>query len=130
MLSHTFLGITDFPRAFGFHSALMDDLGWALRFSDADKAIAAWAPSDAPRPLFVIGRPYDREPASPGNGPMVALLAPSRAAVNSCYALAMAKGAKDEGAPGLRPHYHPNFYGAYFRDPDGNKLAVCHHDPL
>jgi catechol 2,3-dioxygenase-like lactoylglutathione lyase family enzyme len=47
--------------------------------------------------------------------------------VDAFYAAALAAGASDEGAPGLRPHYHPNYYGAYVRDPDGNKLcAVCH----
>jgi len=56
----------------------------------------------------------------------VALLAPNRAAVDRCYSRAIASG--DEGRPGLRPHYHPNYYGAYFRDLDGNKLCVCCHD--
>ena len=55
-------------------------------------------------------------------------LAPSRAAVDKTYATALEHGATDEGAPGLRPHYHPNYYGAYFRDLDGNKLCMCCHD--
>jgi catechol 2,3-dioxygenase-like lactoylglutathione lyase family enzyme len=60
---------------------------------------------------------------------MTALLAPSRAAVEAAHAAALANGGRCEGAPGLRPHYHPNYYGAYFRDPDGNKIGVCCHDP-
>lgn len=82
-----------------------------------------------PRPLFLVGRPWDGKAAQPGNGQMVALLAPSRAAVDAAYAAALAHGGAGEGAPGLRPHYHPNYYGAYFRDPEGNKLCVCCHDP-
>jgi catechol 2,3-dioxygenase-like lactoylglutathione lyase family enzyme len=59
---------------------------------------------------------------------MVEFEAPTRAAVDAFHAAALAAGASDEGAPGLRPHYHPNYYGAYVRDPDGNKLcAVCHN---
>ena len=60
---------------------------------------------------------------------MVALLAPSRAAVNAFYDACLANGGTDEGAPGLRPHYHPDYYGAYVRDPDGNKLCACCHHP-
>jgi catechol 2,3-dioxygenase-like lactoylglutathione lyase family enzyme len=71
-------------------------------------------------------RPYDRKAASPGNGAMVAYKAPTRAAVDAFHAAALAAGGSDEGAPGIREHYHPDYYGAYVRDPDGNKLcAVC-----
>jgi predicted lactoylglutathione lyase len=60
---------------------------------------------------------------------MIALLASSRALVDRCHALALELGGIDEGRPGLRPAYHPNHYGAYFRDPDGNKLCICRHEP-
>ncbi len=64
-------------------------------------------------------------PANQGNGWMVAIAAPTRAAVDAAYAAAMAAGAQDEGPPGLRT-FAPNYYGAYVRDPDGNKLHfVC-----
>jgi catechol 2,3-dioxygenase-like lactoylglutathione lyase family enzyme len=59
---------------------------------------------------------------------MIALLAKSRDIVGRSHAAALANGGKCEGAPGLRPHYHPNYYGAYFRDPDGNKICVCCHE--
>ena len=58
---------------------------------------------------------------------MIALLAKSRDIVGRSHAAALANGGKCEGPPGLRPHYHPNYYGAYFRDPDGNKICVCCH---
>jgi len=127
MLSHVTLGVADFPRAYRFYDALMKELGHVLKFRDDAKPWAAWRPADAERPLLVIGHPLDGAPASFGNGQMVALLAESRAVVDRCHALALAHGGRDEGAPGLRPQYHPNYYGAYFRDPDGNKMCVCCH---
>jgi predicted lactoylglutathione lyase len=76
---------------------------------------------------FWLLRPHDRKDASPGNGAMMAFAAPTRAAVDAFHAAALAVGGTDEGAPGLRTHYHPDYYGAYVRDLDGNKLcAVCH----
>lgn len=129
MISHTCLGIGDFERAFRFHAAVMAALGHALRFAEPARPWAAWQPTGGGRPLFLICRPHDGGPATPGNGQMVALLAPSRAAVDAAHAAALANGGRCEGAPGLRPHYHPNYYGAYFRDPDGNKIGVCCHDP-
>ena len=55
---------------------------------------------------------------------MIALMAPDRAGVDRCHAVALTHGGSSEGAPGLRPHYHANYYGAYSRDPAGNKLRV------
>ena len=79
---------------------------------------------------FLIGYPFDGNTAAPGNGPMTAFLASTRAIVDQCHAIALAHGGTCEGPPGLRAHYHPHYYGAYFRDPDGNKLAVaCHAAP-
>jgi catechol 2,3-dioxygenase-like lactoylglutathione lyase family enzyme len=129
MLSHVFVGITDFRRAFDFYQALMDTLGLHLKFRDDNPGWAGWMAADAPRPLFVIGKPYDGRPAVAGNGQMIALLAADRATVDRAHATALAHGGACEGPPGLRPQYHVNYYGAYFRDPDGNKLCVCCHEP-
>ena len=90
---------------------------------------AGWQPSAGPRPLFLIGKPYNQEPHQHGNGQMVAFLAESRAIVDSAHAVALANGGTSEGPPGLRPEYHEHYYGAYFRDPDGNKLCVVCHSP-
>jgi catechol 2,3-dioxygenase-like lactoylglutathione lyase family enzyme len=128
MISHVFLGTGDFDRAFAFYSKLMAELGLTLKFCDADKPWAGWVSKTAPRPIFVVGAPFDGNPNAPGNGQMVALLAPSREAVDRSHATALALGGMCEGEPGLRPHYHPDYYGAYFRDLDGNKLCVCCHD--
>jgi catechol 2,3-dioxygenase-like lactoylglutathione lyase family enzyme len=127
MFSHVFVGVSDFPRSFEFYSSVMDALGLELKFRDDARPWAAWKTKDQARPLFIVGVPYDRDAAAPGNGQMVAFLAQDRATVHSVYAEAIAQGASCEGPPGLRPHYHTNYYGAYFRDPDGNKICVCCH---
>ncbi len=127
MLSHVHVGITDFARAFAFYDDVLAELGLTLRFHQPDHGWAAWMRPGLDRPLLVIGRPFDGGAAAPGNGNMVALLAPDRGSVDRCHARARAGGGRDEGAPGLRPWYHPDYYGAYFRDPDGNKLCVCCH---
>ena len=128
MISHVFIGIADYARAYPFYAALMTALGFEQKFADQAKGWAGWHAPGLPRPLFVIGRPFDGQPHNAGNGQMTALLAPSRAAVAAAHGAALRAGGSCEGAPGLRPHYHPNYFGAYFRDPDGNKLGVCCHD--
>ncbi|RDJ99895.1 VOC family protein [Paraburkholderia lacunae] len=129
MLSHVFVGVNDFERAFGFYSALMDTLSLKLKFRDEDACWAGWMAADRPRPLFLIGKPYNGQPAAAGNGHMLALLATDRATVDRAHGVALAHGGACEGPPGLRPQYHAHYYGAYFRDPDGNKLCVCCHEP-
>jgi catechol 2,3-dioxygenase-like lactoylglutathione lyase family enzyme len=129
MISHAYVGVGDFARAFHFYSAVLGELGAVLKFHDPHKPLAAWMAPDHPRPLFVIAQPFDGQAHSVGNGQMTALLAPSRAAVLRAYETAIAHGAQCEGAPGLRPHYHQHYYGAYIRDLDGNKLGVCCHHP-
>ena len=129
MLSHVYIGVQNFEPAFSFYSAVLADLGWRLRFVEADRPWAGWQFGDRDRPLILVGRPYNEQPASPGNGQMVALLAPSREAVDAFYATALTNGGTSEGPPGLRPEYHRDYYGAYVRDPDGNKLCACCHQP-
>jgi lactoylglutathione lyase len=127
MFSHIFVGVNDFGRALAFYHPLMACLGIEARFCDRSRPWAGWQSQPGPRPLFLIGRPHDQQPQEPGNGQMVAFLAHSRAIVNEAYAIALANGGTSEGAPGLRPEYHEHYYGAYFRDPDGNKLCVACH---
>jgi len=129
MLSHVMVGVTDFDRAMAFYVPIMEALGAACRFIEPDRPWAAWESSPAPRPLFIIGHPYDGRPHQPGNGQMTAFLARSRQQVDTVHASALANGGHCEGPPGLRPEYHPDYYGAYFRDPDGNKLCVACHTP-
>ena len=130
MFSHVFVGVTDFDRALAFYGPLMAALGIPARFCEPERSWAGWQSVPGPRPLFLIGRPHDRQAHERGNGQMVAFLAESRAIVDAAYQIALASGGISEGTPGPRPEYHENYYGAYFRDPDGNKLCVaCHAAP-
>lgn len=129
MFSHIFVGVSDFERALAFYNPLMSALGLKSRFCDRDRPWAGWQSSPGPRPLFLIGKPSDEQPHERGNGQMVAFLADSRALVDEVYAVALANGGTSEGAPGMRPEYHEHYYGAYFRDPEGNKLCVACHSP-
>lgn len=123
MFSHVTLGASDFDKAGAFYDAVMATLGHSqmFRFDDA----IAYGEAAGPK-LFIL-KPFDKGAVQPGNGVHAAFIAPDRKSVDAFHAAAMAHGGSDEGAPGLRPHYHPNYYGAYVRDPDGNKIqAVCH----
>jgi len=73
-----------------------------------------------------ITQPYNQEPATPGNGNMVGLLCDSEEQVQAAHAAALAHGGSNEGDPGPRPQYGPNFYGAYVRDLDGNKMSFVY----
>jgi catechol 2,3-dioxygenase-like lactoylglutathione lyase family enzyme len=128
VFSHIFVGVKDFDRALAFYKPVMEVLGAPLRFVDAGRPWAGWQSLPNPRPLFLIGTPFDREKHAAGNGQMVAFLARDRATVDEVHRVALALGAVSEGEPGLRPEYHANYYGAYIRDPEGNKLCFACHD--
>jgi catechol 2,3-dioxygenase-like lactoylglutathione lyase family enzyme len=127
VFSHIFVGVSDFDRALAFYNPVMEALGIKPRFCDRSRPWAGWQSSPQPRPLFLIGSPYDKQAPQPGNGQMVAFLAQSRADVDRAFETALDNGGTSEGAPGPRPEYHEHYYGAYFRDPDGNKLCVACH---
>lgn len=129
MYSHIVVGVTDFQRALAFYRALMPVLGLAERFCDLERPWAGWQSAPGPRPLFLIARPHDLQAHEPGNGQMVAFLADSREVVVRAHAVALDSGGRCEGPPGLRPEYHAHYHGAYFRDTEGNKLAVACHLP-
>jgi lactoylglutathione lyase len=128
VFSHVFVGVRNFERALAFYRVLMPILGIKERFCDPTRPWAGWQSNPEPRPLFLIGAPYDGQPHAVGNGQMVAFLAKSRAVVDQAYSVALANGAVSEGPPGVRPEYHANYYGAYFRDTEGNKLCVASHE--
>lgn len=118
MIGYVTLGTNDMQRAGAFYDALLAELG-AVRVMETDGFIA-WGSSPQGVALSVI-RPYDGNPATVGNGVMVALAAESREAVERVYNKAMALGASDEGPVGPRGE---TFFAGYFRDPDGNKLNI------
>jgi lactoylglutathione lyase len=127
MLSHIFVGVTNFDRALEFYQAVMTALGIEQRFCDASRPWAGWQTPGTVRPLFLVGSPYDGKSHEVGNGQMVAFAAADRATVDRVYQVALSNGGTPEGAPGLRPEYHAHYYGAYFRDTEGNKLCVACH---
>jgi catechol 2,3-dioxygenase-like lactoylglutathione lyase family enzyme len=130
MFSHVIVGVSNFERALAFYRALMPVLDIEERFCERERPWAGWQSNPGPRPLFLIGRPYDNQEHEAGNGQMVAFLAESREVVLLAYEVALASGGTSEGAPGLRTEYHPNYFGAYFRDTEGNKVCVaCHSAP-
>ena len=118
MIGYAMVGTNDLDKAKSFYDSVLGELG-AKRAWGADR-MQAYATSEDGTPL-VVCRPHDGKAASFGNGTMIALRAPSREAVDKVYKKALASGAKDEGAPGQRSD---TFFGAYFRDLDGNKLCV------
>lgn len=123
MYSHVTLGTNDWATVKPFWAAVMEALSIPVMF-EYDGGIAY---GEATGPKLFVGPPFDGQPATNGNGTHVAFIADNRAKVDAFHAAAMANGGTDEGPPGPRPHYHKNYYGAYVRDPDGNKLqAVCH----
>ncbi len=125
MFSHVTVGIADVARAKAFYDALFGPLGLMLR-NQTPELVSYRAPN-AELPFYTAVLPIDEKPAVAGNGAMAAFLAPDRAAVDAAYAGGIEQGGTCEGAPGLRPHYHAHYYGAYLRDPDGNKVhVVCH----
>jgi catechol 2,3-dioxygenase-like lactoylglutathione lyase family enzyme len=129
MFSHVVISVGDFDRAYAFYAAVMESLGISQRFCDPGKPWAGWHSADGARPLLVIGRPHDGQAHDAGNGQMTAFLAADRTAVQRAHQAALEHGGSCEGPPGLRPQYHAHYYGAYFRDPDGNKLCVACHTP-
>ena len=129
MFSHIFVSVTDFERAFNFYTEVMRVLGLEQRFHDPTRPWAGWHSQGKTRPYFVICHPFDARPHNAGNGQMVAFSTATRSVVDAAHAVALTHGGRSEGLPGLRPDYHPNYYGAYFRDPDGNKVCVVCHAP-
>jgi catechol 2,3-dioxygenase-like lactoylglutathione lyase family enzyme len=124
MFSHVMVGARDVDRLAAFYDALLLPLGWIRApWADGPRG-ASWRRPDALHPTFDVQEPFDGQPATAGNGCMVAFLAPSHEAVDRAHATALAMGGTDEGAPGPRPRYAPDYYGAYMRDPEGNKLHV------
>jgi catechol 2,3-dioxygenase-like lactoylglutathione lyase family enzyme len=121
MFSHITIGARDFSRAAAFYDAALAPLGIARVPGTKYAGWASWQRAGRAETLWV-GKPWNGEPASPGNGWMVAFTAPSRTAVDQAYAAALAAGGTDEGAPGPRPQFAADYYGAYVRDPEGNKL--------
>jgi len=125
VIDHIGIDVTDFERSKVFYSLALAPLGYAL-LMEVPAALTGQTDvagfGEAPKPDFWISRGTANRPPV-----HVAFRAANRKIVDAFYRAARAAGGKDHGAPGLRPHYHPNYYGAFVIDPDGHNIeAVCH----
>jgi catechol 2,3-dioxygenase-like lactoylglutathione lyase family enzyme len=116
MIGYVTIGTNDLPRAAAFYDALLAEVG-GKRMMETDQFIAWSARPESPG--LGVAKPFDKKPATVGNGVMVALEARSAAQVDALHRKALELGGRDEGAPGPRGE---GFYAGYFRDLDGNKL--------
>jgi catechol 2,3-dioxygenase-like lactoylglutathione lyase family enzyme len=133
MLDHVSLRVADYDRSKSFYAAALAPLGYTLAMESASGAgfRRGFIPDfwiKQGEPMSLGARPEPQEPAGCG-GPAVhvAFAGDNRTTVDAFHRAALAAGARDNGAPGLRPNYHPNYYGAFVLDPDGYNIeAVCH----
>ena len=120
MIDHTGLTVTDLQKSRQFYERTLAPLGYAAIMEIPGGHGVGFG--EPPKPDFWIIRGEPNEPRI-----HVAFRAKSRADVDEFYRAALAAGGRDNGPPGLRPHYHPNYYGAFVLDPDGHNIeAVCH----
>lgn len=132
MFTYVCLGTNDLERAAAFYDAVLGALGLSRCDTSAEGDWDGWmgwgtyAAAGAQEVALWLCAPFNGQPASVGNGVMVAFKATSWDQVDTFHSAALRHGGISEGSPGLRLHYNPDFYAAYVRDPDGNKLAaVC-----
>jgi catechol 2,3-dioxygenase-like lactoylglutathione lyase family enzyme len=124
MLGYTTIGTNDIERARAFYDAVLGEIGARRVMEFPENGFTLYG-TGGRSPGLAVTRSYNGEPAQPGNGAMPAISVDAREKVDRVHARALALGGSDEGAPGLRtPEGDRAFYGAYFRDPDGNKLCV------
>ncbi|RXT50442.1 glyoxalase [Bosea sp. Tri-44] len=119
MIHHVSVGTNDLPRSRAFYDAVLAVLGLRLLNGSAESAdygVGAF--------LFSVETPVDGKAATAGNRVHLAFAAGRRAMVDQFYQTALVHGGRDAGAPGLRPRYDANFYGAFVLDPDGNKIEA------
>src|SRR5262245_47417052 len=126
MIDHVGFPVSDYARSKAFYTKALAPLGYALIM----EVTAQQTESGAPAAGFGVGGKPDFWIGGEGGLQMamhIAIATKDRAAVDAFHKAALAAGGKDNGAPGLRPHYHPNYYGAFVLDPDGHNVeAVCH----
>jgi catechol 2,3-dioxygenase-like lactoylglutathione lyase family enzyme len=121
MLHHVSVGVADVARATGFYDSVLAALGYKRVMEVLPYGVGY----GTDKPEFWVGLPENRAPAAVGNGVHIGFTARSKAAVQAFHRAALAAGGSDEGAAGPRPIYGPDYYGAFVRDLDGNKLEAC-----
>ena len=123
MLHHVSVGVRDVERAARFYDAALGALGYRRMAEYLPYAIAYGATA----PAFWIQLPHNQEASNPGNGAHVGFAAKDKNAVQKFHAQALANGGRDDGAPGPREMYGPDYYGAFVFDLDGNKIEATLH---
>jgi len=125
MLDHVGIPVSDYARSVAFYIRALGPLGIGLLIEATPEMTgncSAAGFGDAGKPYFWFG-----DDGAPAQSTHVAFVTQRRASVDAFHAAALAAGGRDNGAPGLRPHYHENYYGAFVLDPDGHNIeAVCH----
>jgi catechol 2,3-dioxygenase-like lactoylglutathione lyase family enzyme len=119
MIGYATIGTNDLEKAAKFYDAVLAPLGGGRTFANGDR-MQFYGSKGSPA-MIAVCKPYDEQPATAGNGSMFGLPAESKEQVDAAHAAALAAGGTCDGPPGQRL---PTFYGAYFRDPDGNKVCV------
>lgn len=131
MIAYVTVGADDMLRAKRFYSAFLPALGYELE--EKPDGLSCSLPTQPGQPVALpdlyVKTPFDGLPASVGNGAMIAFEARSQKQVRDLHAAALAAGGLDEGPPGFRDSYGPQFYVGYLRDPQGNKIALFSSDP-
>lgn len=126
IIDHIGIPVSDYARSKGLYQRVLAPLGIELLMEYGE---AAGFGRDG-KPDFWIGTPRALERASSDISPVhVAFKATSQELVDEFYRTALEAGARDNGAPGLRPVYHPGYYGAFVLDPDGHNIEAVHHGP-
>lgn len=127
-IDHVSVGVTNMKRSKAFYDAVLAPLGMSavMPVEFSGQLVGVGYGSDT-FPRFWIQLPINGQPASMGNGVHVAFKAATREAVDAFYLAALDQGGAEDGRPGLRTEYHPDYYGAFVRDPDGNKIEACCH---
>jgi catechol 2,3-dioxygenase-like lactoylglutathione lyase family enzyme len=121
-LNYVMIGSSDIERSRRYFDAVMSAIGGKLVFDYAPNAVCYQLREGR----IWVNKAHNGEPVTVGNGNMVGLLCADTAEVRAAHLAALANGGSDEGAPGARPAYGPDFYGAYVRDPDGNKMSFVY----
>jgi catechol 2,3-dioxygenase-like lactoylglutathione lyase family enzyme len=125
MIDHIGFPVSDYQRAKAFYTQALAPLGCSLIMEvtqdDRPGELAAGFGANGKPDFWIGGEGALNKPVH------IAILAEDRATVDAFYKAALAAGGRDNGAPGIRAHYHPNYYGAFVLDPDGHNIeAVCH----
>jgi catechol 2,3-dioxygenase-like lactoylglutathione lyase family enzyme len=126
-IDHVSIGVTNMKRSKAFYDAVLAPLGMKPLMPVEIGGQLVGLGYGETRPVFWIGLPVNGQPATMGNGVHIAFSAAARAAVDDFYLAALDQGGIEDGKPGLREQYHPSYYAAFVRDPDGAKIEACCH---